>query len=383
MSADRYESLRLIEGWDHQRLQQRTVMVVGIGALGNEVAKNLLLLGIGRIVLVDFDDVSTTNLSRSILFRAADSGQPKVSVAATGMKEINPDVKVLPLRGDVVREVGLGVFRRVDLVFGCVDNVAARYHLNRRCWRVGIPWIEGGIAGHIGSIKAFRPPSSACYECTMSASDRSALSPRRTSCDSTSSLADRPSAATTPMIASITGALMVQQGLALLSGKDIGGHGWTINAATGESVPFVFNRREGCFSHDEYITERITEMAAFAAGTTLADFVEIASSSLGPGARLELDRSVVTELECPHCGRNEPVWLDRDDLAAEVPKCPHCGNAGRRPIYARSIGHDSPWIGKTLAGLGIPPLDILVARNGRAFGFFELTHDTGFVFAWS
>src|SRR4051794_34828877 len=80
--ADRYGRLRLIPWWRQERLAAAKVLVVGAGALGNEVLKNIALLGVGTTYLIDFDTVETSNLSRSVLFRHGDGGRPKAEVAA-------------------------------------------------------------------------------------------------------------------------------------------------------------------------------------------------------------------------------------------------------------------------------------------------------------
>src|SRR5580658_10045721 len=74
---DRYSRLRLISWWRQERLRSARILVVGAGALGNEVVKNLALLGVGTTYLIDLDVVESSNLSRSVLFREADSGQSK------------------------------------------------------------------------------------------------------------------------------------------------------------------------------------------------------------------------------------------------------------------------------------------------------------------
>lgn len=74
---DRYGRLRLIPWWDQDRLKNATIMVVGAGAIGNELVKNLTLLGIGKILIFDMDSIESTNLTRSILFRAKDVGRNK------------------------------------------------------------------------------------------------------------------------------------------------------------------------------------------------------------------------------------------------------------------------------------------------------------------
>ncbi|MDE2507058.1 MAG: ThiF family adenylyltransferase, partial [Planctomycetota bacterium] len=79
---DRYGRLRLISWWRQDRLAASRVLVVGAGALGNEALKNLALVGVGAIHIVDFDVVEPSNLARSVFFRAADAGRPKAEVAA-------------------------------------------------------------------------------------------------------------------------------------------------------------------------------------------------------------------------------------------------------------------------------------------------------------
>ena len=86
---DRYERLRMIGWWDQQRLEQANIVVVGAGALGNEVLKNLALLGIGNTLVIDFDHIEVSNLSRSVLFREIHDGQSKAIVAAKMAMELN------------------------------------------------------------------------------------------------------------------------------------------------------------------------------------------------------------------------------------------------------------------------------------------------------
>ena len=74
---DRDATLKLIDWFNISRIQSAKVLVVGAGAIGNEVLKNLALLGIGNIFIFDRDTIEMSNLSRSILYRASDSGRPK------------------------------------------------------------------------------------------------------------------------------------------------------------------------------------------------------------------------------------------------------------------------------------------------------------------
>ena len=94
---DRFARLRLISWWDQQRLSAAKFLVIGAGALGNEILKNLALLGVGNVVVADRDRIENSNLSRSVLFRGEDCGLSKADVAAARAREIYPGMRVQPL----------------------------------------------------------------------------------------------------------------------------------------------------------------------------------------------------------------------------------------------------------------------------------------------
>ena len=112
------------------------VMVVGCGALGNEVLKNLVQMGVRQMTVVDYDTIEPDNLTRSVLFTTDDAqqGRRKVDVVAERLKAMNSDVQVTTIYGDIAYDVGLGLVRDMDVVIGCVDNRWARYCINRLSW---------------------------------------------------------------------------------------------------------------------------------------------------------------------------------------------------------------------------------------------------------
>src|SRR4051812_45338895 len=130
---DRFHRFRLIRWWDQQKLARAKVLVIGAGALGNEILKNLALLGIGNVLVVDLDNVENSNLSRSVLFRAKDNGTPKAAAAARAAREIYPDQRIHALSANAVYDLGMGAYRWADVVMGGLDNREARLSINRAC----------------------------------------------------------------------------------------------------------------------------------------------------------------------------------------------------------------------------------------------------------
>src|SRR6516162_9844460 len=112
---DRFHRFRLIGWWDQARLARARVLVVGAGALGNEIIKNLALLGVGHLFIADLDRVENSNLSRSVLYRGSDQGCFKAETAARAARNLYPDMTVQYCNGNAVFDLGMGVFRWADV----------------------------------------------------------------------------------------------------------------------------------------------------------------------------------------------------------------------------------------------------------------------------
>lgn len=199
------------------RVARARMMVVGCGALGNEVLKHLALLGVGHVVIVDFDRVEADNLSRSVLFTADDAkaNRPKVAVVAERLRQMNPRMEVMAIEGDVAYDVGLGLIRQMDVVIGCVDNRWARYCINRLAMRAGIPWVDGGIDVMEGTVRVFVPGKN-CYACNLGPEGLKDMT-RRLSCAGVIRRnIEAGKTPTTSVIASVIGAVQVQEALKLL-----------------------------------------------------------------------------------------------------------------------------------------------------------------------
>ena len=364
---DRYSRLRLIAWWEQDKLARARVLVVGAGALGNEVLKNLALLGIGTIYIVDFEEIESSNLTRSVLFRRRDCGRPKAEVAAIAVRDLNPDVRVKSFHANIITDIGLGLLRDVDVVIGCLDNREARLWVNRQCWKVARPWIDGGIQEINGVVKVFVPPDSACYECAMTENDYRLIN-LRYSCPllrQEDLLAGK--VPTAPTISSIIAGLQTQEALKLIHGLPVAaGQAMIYNGVANQFYTTRFQRREDCLSHETYMTP--LELPLSAAQHTAADLFQAAENAFSPSDawQLQLDRDLVVSVECSTCHWQREIMRPTQTVSMEEARCVHCGQFAK-PRLEHIISKDSPLAGKSLRTLGVAPYDIvrIAARNQR------------------
>jgi len=154
-----YARQQLIEGWDQEIVNEGSVMIVGVGALGCEIAKDFALMGIGKIVLVDLDTIETSNLSRQMLFKPGDEGRPKAEVAAERLKDMNPFLKV-DFYFEKLQKLPMSVYEECDVIIAALDNFNARLDLNKICLRLKKPMVEGGTVGFEGHVQVVIPEGS-------------------------------------------------------------------------------------------------------------------------------------------------------------------------------------------------------------------------------
>jgi molybdopterin/thiamine biosynthesis adenylyltransferase len=163
-TGERYARQLLLDHWDQAKLAKSTVLVAGIGALGSIVALDLVLTGIGKAIIVDFDTVEVSNLSRQLLFRSEDVGESKATVAGQRLRQLNPDVQVLALNSSV-QEVPSAVWEETDLIIDGLDTFEARRWLNSLCISKNKPLIHGGMYGWWGNVQRVVPFETPCLEC--------------------------------------------------------------------------------------------------------------------------------------------------------------------------------------------------------------------------
>jgi len=374
LRKDRLGTFEFISWWEREKVQAAKMMIVGAGALGNEVLKNLALMGVGHLFIVDFDTIEAANLSRSVLFRPEDNGKKKAEVAARRVKELNPDVQMQFFHGDINTDLGLGVFRRMDVVIGCLDNREARLSVNRFCYWLNKPWVDGAIQELFGSARVFVPGQGACFECTLTEQARREMSLRYSCPLLARQNILRGKVPTTPTISAIIGGMQSQEALKLLHDMPVeAGKVTHFNGLTNEVHTTAYVEKEDCESH--WIYGDITELPdRRATDTTLAQMLEIARAELGEEAVLELDQEIVLALECHTCHNVTEVLKPVSWVSLEEGRCPGCGEL-REVHMSHVITGDEPFLERTLLSIGVPPLHVLRARNSVEYRFFELTGD--------
>jgi molybdopterin/thiamine biosynthesis adenylyltransferase len=377
LAEDRYDRLRLIPWWDQERLRAARVLVVGAGALGNEILKNLALLGVGRILIADLDTIEDTNLTRAILFRAADCGRHKADVAAERVMEVNPDVRAQALVGDINYDLGLGVFRDMDLVFGALDNREARVTINANCWKLGRPWIDGAIELMQGVARVFAPGEGApCYECTMSELDYKLLSQRRSCALLSRDDVLEGKVPTTPTIASIIGGIQVQEGVKLLHTDrelpNLSGHGFFFNGLTHDSYLVQYQHRADCPAHEHMFDIQTLDRGV--GDLTGREALALVRQEVGPRAQLEFERELCTRLQCPACGHTRDFFRSLGKVTIHEAACVKCGETCD-PLLTHKLDGTEDYLDRTLADLGLPPYDIVTGREGLSMKHYLLGAD--------
>ncbi len=373
-----------ISWWDSERIGKATVMVVGAGALGNEVLKNLALLNVGFILIVDFDTIEYSNLSRSVLFRESDCGQRKAEVAARKVKELNPNVKVKYIHGDIAFQIGLGVFRQMDVVIGCLDNRVARLYINRHCFKVGKTWIDGAIENLAGQLDVFKPGVS-CFECQLDDRELGIIRYREGCNDVAERNATFGKIPTTPISSSVIGALQVQEALKVIFGNErqsMAGERFKFEGMNNMFLQYKSRAlKEDCISH--VYTGEIIKTQDLSCENTISETLDWLEKHFSdPDPEIILDYGIALELTGENSQESHEVVLAKpllsNDLLLNYQKIP-----GERIIITREhdggINKNFVNTGLKLKDIGIPPLQIITVETKDDIQFVELAGDESYL----
>jgi molybdopterin/thiamine biosynthesis adenylyltransferase/rhodanese-related sulfurtransferase len=153
-------------GMDGQlKLKQAKVLCIGTGGLGAPLGLYLAAAGVGRLGIVDFDVVDSTNLQRQVLFGTSDIGRPKIAAAADRLRNLNPDIQIDAYETNLSSDNALELFKAYDIIVDGTDNFPTRYLVNDACVLLKKPNVYGSIFRFEGQITIFGYPGGPCYRC--------------------------------------------------------------------------------------------------------------------------------------------------------------------------------------------------------------------------
>ena len=339
--TDRYQRHSLIDWFDQTKLQDSTVIVVGAGAVGNEVLKNLSLLGIGNLHIVDFDIIEEHNLTRSVLFQGTDIGSHKAQVAAASCKKIDPNVSVKATSSDFWDALTLNEIAKADAVICCVDNFEARISLNKLCLMTSTDFINTGIDSRYGSVEIFpfsSNPDCSCFECSLPISAYEAIE-RRYSCGWLKKIAFKEKKIpTTAITASITGSIAVSLILNRLNNHK-NAIDWSaryfIDTISLETTLSKVIRNDNCVTCGSIDPNAQHITAKNSCGS------DKIIPLLGPGTgEIILSEPILIRGICKLCNREQKIYESARKLNDNITFCSYCGKQSISTEFVETLTVD-------------------------------------------
>ncbi|HJC52599.1 MAG TPA: ThiF family adenylyltransferase [Candidatus Alistipes merdavium] len=378
----------LLSWFKMEKVKNARILVAGAGALGNEVIKNLALFGVGHIFVVDFDRIEISNLTRSVLFREEDaySHAFKSEVAARRAMEINPQIKVTPLVGNLYSDVGLGLYRSADVIIGCLDSRIARYQLNRLSMRAGRTWIDGSIENLTGVVRVYSPGIS-CYECGLSREEFNHIMLRTGCADVVRMQSSAGRVATTPISASIIGAIQVQEAMKIihlddgsdpfktLQGKIFRYEGLTNSVNIYRHASW----KNTCPAHEQW--SDIVKAPGLSATMTVREVLSRLKALLG-SRHVEINmrnNRFIDKIISDNPEKEFSVRIPESDLDRFISQNPELRRLSYKTLFHKcffeNIDDSFPYGDFTLRQVGIPLYDVIQVSTDTAMAYVELSAD--------
>ncbi len=219
VDQDTFDRSRRVGWLDLEAVFKSRVLMLGAGALGNEVGKCLALSGFRRVTVVDMDHVVGSNLNRCLFFTPGDAEarSMKAEVVARGMERLSPGVRARAVVGRL-EALPEDFYSGFDIVLGCLDNISARVHSNSHAYHAGRPYVDGGMEGFLGRVMVSLPPDGACLQCGMNRS-HAKVADMRFSCTGEGVVFHEPRLAAEITTTSVVSAVMVRECLKIASGR--------------------------------------------------------------------------------------------------------------------------------------------------------------------
>jgi molybdopterin/thiamine biosynthesis adenylyltransferase len=370
--AQRYRRHDLIDWFSQEQVSAARVAVIGAGAVGNEVVKNLALLGCGAIDIFDFDTVELHNLTRSVLLRESDAGRNKAEAVAERARELDPHVTVRAVPGDFWDTLALARLPQYECVVAAVDNFEARLRLNQLCLIARVNLVNAGLDSRWAAVESFPfavAADAACYECTLPGSAYARVA-ERYSCGGLKrrALIERR-IPTTTITASVAGALAASAALRLGGDEEPRARRRLIDTLGGAGSTSDIERRAGCpgcspYARPPQVVHIRNRWATWHTGKGF-DLESVAAQPV------QLSDALITGYECADCGPLEEAtqYVGRRAAGFDdgITTCPRCA----APAVRVEI-RDAFTVGELMERFGasrVPARFALAAIDGRTVCF--------------
>ncbi|MDX1518622.1 MAG: molybdopterin-synthase adenylyltransferase MoeB [Gammaproteobacteria bacterium] len=156
-----------IDAAGQEKLAAASVLIIGLGGLGSSSSIYLASAGVGRLVIVDHDEVDLSNLQRQIVHATSDIGRPKVDSAKETLASINPDTLITGINHRLDENELEEQVARADVVLDCSDNFDTRFAINTACVKNRTPLVSAAAIRFEAQFSVFdtRKEDSPCYRC--------------------------------------------------------------------------------------------------------------------------------------------------------------------------------------------------------------------------
>jgi len=243
---DRYSRqiiLKKIGVIGQKKLFKSSVLIVGAGGLGSPIAIYLTALGIGKIGIVDKDNVEISNLSRQIIFETKDVNKNKSSAAISKLRKINPDIQLQSFNKNLTITNINQIAKKFDLIVDGSDNFRTRFLINDYCLKNKKILVSGAINKFDGQVYTFNfsKKKSPCLRCFI---PRIPRNPDIDNCEYEGVLGP---------LAGIIGSIQANEAVKeiLGIGNSLCGHILIIDALKLTFRKVKLNKRSDCYCHEK------------------------------------------------------------------------------------------------------------------------------------
>ncbi|VDH04163.1 ThiF family adenylyltransferase [Bergeyella zoohelcum] len=322
-----------------EKIKSTKVLVIGAGAGGNEVLKNLALMGFGNFTIVDFDPIEDSNLSRTTLFSKSDIGKSKAEVAANTLQQISlhesPSIKGINAK---IQDIGKQIFLENDIVVCCVDTMDARAYINDWCVRLKKPFFEMGFEKFTIQISFFpnEKPTDACFREVIGFVDFTGV---RQSCSKLKFIDTKlEHIPTIQVAAAFAGVMIATEVILFLKGESQLKNKVLQYAADCHRILKVdYPQSERCYLHKD-VHHQIFE-SNLTKSNTFKDLLQELKNEFNSDFYINWREEFIYSMECESCGKTLEIKKFKSDVYDNERWCVDCQDK-----YNENEGVKAKWV---------------------------------------